>query len=115
MWWSFWSRRRDSDLDDEIAHDLALDAEERIQSGMSRQQAEQSTRRDFGNVALVKEDTREAWAHLAGGSAIYGDGRAVNCSQHWGKYSHLQLHGRHFNAGPPASASGGTGHPELVH
>ena len=61
MWWSFWSRRRDSDLDDEIAHDLALDAEERIQSGMSRQQAEQSTRRDFGNVALVKEDTREAW------------------------------------------------------
>jgi predicted permease len=62
MWWTLWWRtRRESDLDDEIAHDLALDAEERIQSGMSRQEAEHSTRRDFGNVALVKEDTREAW------------------------------------------------------
>ena len=54
-------KRRDKDLDDEIAHDLALDVEERIQSGMSRQEAERSTRRDFGNVALIREDTRATW------------------------------------------------------
>lgn len=62
MWRTLWRRkRRDTDLDDEIAHDLALDAEERIRSGMSREEAELSTRRDFGNVGLVKEDTRETW------------------------------------------------------
>ena len=34
MRWDFWRRKHhESDLDDEIAHDLALDAEERIRSG----------------------------------------------------------------------------------
>src|SRR5215467_6736614 len=60
-----WGFRRpkhtDEDLDDEIAHDLALDAEERVRSGMSREEAERSSRRDFGNTLLVKEDMREAW------------------------------------------------------
>jgi hypothetical protein len=62
MRWTIWRRRqRESELDEEIAHDLALDAEQRIRSGMSREEAERATRRDFGNLALVKEDTRASW------------------------------------------------------
>ena len=63
MWWNFWQRkRRDAELDEEIAHDLMLETEDRVHSGMSRQDAERSSRKDFGNVLLVKEATREVWA-----------------------------------------------------
>jgi predicted permease len=62
MRWKFWRRKqRDTDLDDEIAYDLAAGAEERIQLGVSREEAEQASRRDFGNLTLVKEDIREVW------------------------------------------------------
>ncbi|MBZ5726209.1 MAG: ABC transporter permease [Acidobacteriia bacterium] len=62
MRWDFWRRkRRETDLDDEIAHDLALDAEERIRSGATRQESEWASRRDFGNVPLLKEGIREMW------------------------------------------------------
>ena len=62
MQWDFWRRkRRNADLDDEIAHDLALDAEERIRSGDSRPEAELAARRDFGNVGLLKDGIREKW------------------------------------------------------
>ena len=45
MRWDFWRRKRhEIDLDDEIAYDLALDAEERIRSGVTRQEAEQASR-----------------------------------------------------------------------
>jgi predicted permease len=60
--WGFGRRKqRETDLNDEIAYDLAADAEERTRSGVSREEAEQASRRDFGNVLLVKEDTREIW------------------------------------------------------
>jgi macrolide transport system ATP-binding/permease protein len=62
MRWDFWQRkRRETDLDDEIAYDLALDAEERIRSGVTRQEAERASRRDFGSVLLLKEGIREMW------------------------------------------------------
>jgi predicted permease len=62
MRWDFWRRKgRNTDLDDEIAHDLALEAEERIRSGVAPQEAEQASRRDFGNVGLLKEGIRETW------------------------------------------------------
>jgi len=62
MQWDFWRRkRREIDLDDEIAHDLALDAEERIRSGATPQEAAQASRRDFGNVPLLMEGIREMW------------------------------------------------------
>ncbi len=62
MRWDFWRRKQsNTDLDDEIAHDLALEAEERISSGLTREEAEQASRRDFGNVSLLKEGIREMW------------------------------------------------------
>src|SRR6266853_5578489 len=62
MLWSFWRRKqRDADLDEEIAFDLALEAEQNIQSGMSPEEAERFSRRNFGNVLSVKEGIREMW------------------------------------------------------
>jgi len=62
MRWDFWRRKqRETDLEDEIAHDLALDAQERIRSGETPQEAELAARRDFGNVGLLKEGIREMW------------------------------------------------------
>src|SRR5258708_3331459 len=52
---------READLNDEIAYDLAADAEERIRNGLPREEAERASRRDFGNVLLLKEDIRETW------------------------------------------------------
>jgi macrolide transport system ATP-binding/permease protein len=62
MDWRFWRwTQRDNDLDDEIAHDLAADAEERVRCGIPREEAALASRRDFGNVTLLKEDVREVW------------------------------------------------------
>jgi predicted permease len=62
MRWDFWRRkRRETDLDDEIAYDLALDAEERVREGVTHREAELASRRDFGNVGLLKEGIREMW------------------------------------------------------
>jgi hypothetical protein len=41
-------KQRDIDLDEEIAHDLTAEAEEHIRSGVSREEAESASRRDFG-------------------------------------------------------------------
>jgi predicted permease len=58
----FWRRRdRHSDLDEEIRTHLQLAAAERIERGESPAQAAATTRREFGNVALVQEITREMW------------------------------------------------------
>ena len=62
MRFDLWRRkRRNTDLEEEIAHDLALEAEERIRSGVPRKDAELASRRDFGNVGLLKEGIREMW------------------------------------------------------
>ena len=56
----FWRTDRDErDLDDEIAFDLAREAELRAERGESIEEARAGARRDFGNVALVKEVTRD--------------------------------------------------------
>ncbi|MGH9719862.1 MAG: ADOP family duplicated permease [Bryobacteraceae bacterium] len=54
-------RRRtlDRELDDEIRAHLAIDAAQRIEAGQAAEQARHAARRDFGNVALVAEVTRE--------------------------------------------------------
>jgi predicted permease len=62
MRWRFWQWKRfDSDLNDEIAHDLAADTEERIRAGATRDEAEWASQRDFGNALLLKESLREMW------------------------------------------------------
>ena len=58
----FWRKRtRHSDLDEEIRSHLQLAAAERIERGESTAQAAAASRREFGNVSLIREITREVW------------------------------------------------------
>ena len=53
--------RTDRDLDDEIQAHLAIDARQRIEAGDPPDAARLNAAKDFGNVALVQEVTRELW------------------------------------------------------
>jgi len=57
------SRRadRDAELDDEIRSHLRMAEEDRIAAGESPESAGASARREFGNVEIVREITRESW------------------------------------------------------
>ncbi|HEY2164902.1 MAG TPA: ABC transporter permease [Gemmatimonadaceae bacterium] len=55
---------RDADLDDEIRAHFAMAIAERIKRGESPEEATAAARREFGNVAHVKEVTRETWGGL---------------------------------------------------
>ena len=53
---------REKELDREVRDHLELDAESRTHPGLNSGDASYAARRDFGNVTLVKEVTREMWA-----------------------------------------------------
>jgi putative ABC transport system permease protein len=54
-------RRRYEDLAVSIQEHIAERAEELIEEGMSKTDAEQQARREFGNVCLIQQRSREAW------------------------------------------------------
>lgn len=58
-WWQI--GKRDTDLDRELQADLALEEEEQRERGLSPEQARYAARRAFGNTALIREQTHEAW------------------------------------------------------
>ncbi len=59
---SFFSRRRrERELDEEIAGHLAMATRDRVALGESAAEAEAAARRELGNEALIKEVTREKW------------------------------------------------------
>jgi predicted permease len=53
--------RRYEDLSVSIQEHIEERAEELIDEGMAREQAEQTARREFGNVTLLRERSREEW------------------------------------------------------
>ncbi|HEY6487891.1 MAG: ABC transporter permease [Terracidiphilus sp.] len=57
----FARRRRYNDLSVSIQEHIAERADELVAEGMPRPKAEQAARREFGNVALVEQRSREAW------------------------------------------------------
>jgi uncharacterized protein YoaH (UPF0181 family) len=58
----FFKRRRIfSDLSEEIQQHLAEKTEALMDEGMSRDDAEQAARREFGNVTRIEERSRQAW------------------------------------------------------
>jgi predicted permease len=61
MHWPLWRRRRDEELDEEIRAHLTMAARDRVERGESEDEAQYRARHEFGNVALVKEVTREMW------------------------------------------------------
>jgi putative ABC transport system permease protein len=52
---------RERDLKDEIAFHLAAETQRRIDAGQTPEQARASARRDFGNVPLIEDVTRNMW------------------------------------------------------
>ncbi len=56
-----WRRVHDDDLNEEIQAHLRMAARDRMERGETLQQAGHSARREFGNVGLVKEVTRDMW------------------------------------------------------
>jgi predicted permease len=58
-WWQF--ERRNADLERELQSDLDLEEEEQREKGRSSLEAHCAARRAFGNTALIREQTHEAW------------------------------------------------------
>src|SRR5882762_3312409 len=54
-------RHLSNDLSDEIRAHLEEKIEELVAGGMSRKEATAATRREFGNVTLIEEDSRTVW------------------------------------------------------
>ena len=54
-------RRRYNDLSASIREHLAERVDELTEEGMTRAQAEQAARREFGNVSLIEQRSREVW------------------------------------------------------
>jgi predicted permease len=59
LWWL--RSKRESELEKEIQHHLRMAAKDRGERGASKRNAESGARREFGNVGLVKEVTRDTW------------------------------------------------------
>lgn len=53
--------RREEELDEEIRSHLRMAIRDRVERGETPEQAKAAALREFGNVGLVKEVTREAW------------------------------------------------------
>jgi predicted permease len=70
----WWRKKRDEELDEELRTHLKLSAQEHLERGEKREEAERAARREFGNFGLVKEVTRDIWGRrwLA---AVYEDAR----------------------------------------
>jgi len=66
MKWRILSRgRRYAELSESIQEHLAEKIDELMEEGMAREQAEQTARREFGNVTLIEERSREVWQWTA--------------------------------------------------
>jgi predicted permease len=57
--------RRYDDLSVSIQEHIAERMDELVEEGMTRKQAEQMARREFGNVALIQQRSREVWQWAA--------------------------------------------------
>ena len=66
----FSRRRRYDDLAVSIQEHIAERAEELMENGMPRAEAEQAARREFGNVDLIEQRSREEWQWLKAESIV---------------------------------------------
>src|SRR6266568_7404035 len=55
----FGKGKRDKELDEEVRSHLEMAARERLERGETTEEARRAARREFGNVGLVKEVTRD--------------------------------------------------------
>ncbi|MGO8818165.1 MAG: permease prefix domain 1-containing protein [Terriglobia bacterium] len=57
----FHRHQREDELDEEVRTHLRMAAQEHTEGGESAGQARASAAREFGNVDLVREVTRDVW------------------------------------------------------
>ena len=57
-------KRRESDLDEELGFHLDTEADEQRAAGASADEARRAARLDFGNPAVIAEDTRATWGWI---------------------------------------------------
>src|SRR3954471_7041044 len=60
-----WRRKQDEDLEQEVQSHLAMAVRDRVERGETPEQAAAATKREFGNVLLVREVTRDRWGWTA--------------------------------------------------
>jgi hypothetical protein len=53
-------RKREEELEEEVRSHLETAARDRLDRGVTSEEAKHSARREFGNLELVREVTREA-------------------------------------------------------
>src|ERR1035437_3656514 len=58
-------RRREEELERDIADHIAMETEDNMARGMSPPEARFAALRKFGNVARIKEDTPSVWGWTA--------------------------------------------------
>ncbi len=58
---SLWRRSTDADISEEIRQHLDEAIDDLVARGMPRREAEAAARRQFGNVTLIQERSREVW------------------------------------------------------
>ena len=61
--WS-WRRHREEELDEELRSHLRMAVQDRLERGETLEDAEAAVRREFGNVGLIKEVTRQTWGWM---------------------------------------------------
>src|SRR5260370_31191051 len=62
MRFALWGRkRRDAELEEEIQAHLTLAEREEMESGRTGKEAQAAARREFGNVSVAEETTRDMW------------------------------------------------------
>jgi predicted permease len=59
-----WRRHRNKELDEELQSHLQMAIRDRMDRGETPQDARRSARREFGNVELIKEVTRDTWGWI---------------------------------------------------
>src|SRR5213075_3378403 len=58
----FWRRKaREAELDEEVRAHLDMAAQTAVERGAAQKEAERAARREFGNMGLIKESTRDVW------------------------------------------------------
>src|SRR6267143_1127002 len=65
-WFSglFGRGKREKELEEEVRNHLAMAAREHAERGDAADEAKHAARREFGNIALVKEVTRDMWSGM---------------------------------------------------
>jgi len=61
MKWIWRRRKQEEEFDKEVRSHLEMAARDRVERGAPEAEASRAARREFGNVSLVKEVTRDVW------------------------------------------------------